>query len=295
MTVRYPIGELTQAEQDDLERKLVWVFGSPRSGTSWLAMQLLSYRTYCMNEPFIGRHIGHIAYEVRDNVTRDLELSGPRHDYFFSKKYAPAWRPLLRKFILGRVHAQYHDFKSKKTVIIKEPNGSIASDVIGKCLTRSKIIVIVRDGRDIIDSQIDAIQKGGWGTKWSSELSPVDRPNFVIRQAKYWNVVMEIMLETYRKHPSSLRVLLKYEDLRTDTFDVTSKLYNFIGIPITDKKLNSIVEKYKFENIPDAKKGSGKVVRAASPGLWEKSFTSEEKETMWKIMGRTLQRLGYSR
>ena len=37
--------ELTAEEESILEKNLVWVFGSARGGTTWLALQLMSYQT----------------------------------------------------------------------------------------------------------------------------------------------------------------------------------------------------------------------------------------------------------
>jgi len=49
-----------------------------------------------------------------------------------------------------------------KNIIIKEPNGSFAADVIAECLPDSKIIVLIRDGRDVLDSRFDMHKPGSW-------------------------------------------------------------------------------------------------------------------------------------
>jgi len=49
---------LSTEEESILEKNLVWVFGSHRSGTSWLAKNLLKHNTFLWNEPMIGLHLG---------------------------------------------------------------------------------------------------------------------------------------------------------------------------------------------------------------------------------------------
>jgi len=50
--------KLSEKEENILEKNLVWIFGTHRSGTTWLATELLSYKTYAWNEPYIGGHLG---------------------------------------------------------------------------------------------------------------------------------------------------------------------------------------------------------------------------------------------
>ena len=82
-----------------LERKLVWVFGTARSGTTWLGTQLLSHNTWSIDESQIGRHLGSI-WQIHDNVIkRDLDNFKNTHDYFFSSTFQDTWMYYLRKLI----------------------------------------------------------------------------------------------------------------------------------------------------------------------------------------------------
>ena len=65
-------------------------------------------------------------------------------------------------------------------------------------------------------------------------------------------------------------------------------------IDISDDKMEKLVEKYSFENIPSEKKGLGKFNRSATPGKWKENFSKKEQALMAEIMGKTLNRLGYS-
>jgi len=67
-----------------------------------------------------------------------------------------------------------------------------------------------------------------------------------------------------------------------------------LKIDLQNNKMERLVEKYSFENIPSEKKGLGKFNRSATPGKWKENFSKKEQTLMDEIMGKTLKRLGYS-
>jgi len=79
------IPELTAEEESIIEKNTVWIFGAGRSGTSWLARDLLSYQTVLSNEPLIGRHLAHTQHS-RINQVRDIDFFKSEPRYFFSEK-----------------------------------------------------------------------------------------------------------------------------------------------------------------------------------------------------------------
>jgi len=106
------------------------------------------------------------------------------HDIFFLKKYKETWLYYLRKLIVNRFHAQFETFSKK--IIIKEPNGSNGADILSQCMPKSKIIVLLRDGRDVIDSLLDARREGSKLQK-KFQVKPIlekQRINFI--EKKIW-------------------------------------------------------------------------------------------------------------
>ena len=47
-------------------------------------------------------------------------------------------------------------------VVIKEPHGSQAADIILAALPRARLLFLLRDGRDVVDSELAAFSKGSW-------------------------------------------------------------------------------------------------------------------------------------
>jgi len=286
---------LPEDDELTLEKNLIWIFAARRSGTTWLTKELLSYNTNWMDEPLIGLHLG--RHEISKNgIKRTLEMQADRKDYFFSKINKDIWQFFLRKLILNRINNQFNDISKK--IIIKEPTGSVASDIISQCLPNSKIIILLRDGRDIIDSKIDAESPGGWEIKEKKglrqEVTSTNRQQRIRMFSSLWNGLIEVLLNAYENHSSELRLLLKYEDLRGNTFEELKKIYQFLEVKIDDKEIRKIVNKFAFENIPKNQKGQGKFKRFAYPGKWKENFNDEEKVLLTKLIGENLKKLGYS-
>jgi len=287
------VDELTKQEEEKFEQNIVWLFGSRRSGTTWLGKELLSFNTEYMHEPDITDHLDLPMSQSGKNFNRRIDERAKISGYFFSRKYKKTWIHYLGKMIIYRIYAQFPTFE--KNIIVKEPSTLLdASDIISASTPNSKIIILFRDGRDVIDSFRDGRSEGGWQAKTSAAiLNQFNKKLFIERRAKLWVKQTENLLKAYENHNSNLRFLLRYEDLLNNTFNKTKELYQFLDISISDIKLKELIEKFKFENIPESERGPGKFYRAAKPGLWKENFNKKEQGLMHEIMGKTLSKAGY--
>ncbi len=285
---------LSDEDELVLEKNLVWIFADRRSGTTWLAKELLSHQTQCMDEPLIGLHLGRIR-QTDNMIVRTLDLGKARNDYFFSESYYDTWVYFLRKLILNRIHNQFQNLSKK--IIVKEPSGSMGADILAKCLPNSKIIILLRDPRDIIDSKLDESAPDGWETKEKAGTRPPimkkNRTLFIKKFANFWLYQIELLMRIYQEHSENLRYLLRYENLRKNTEDELKKVYQFLEIGIDNDALHQIVNKFAFENIPTEKKGKQEFRRFASPGKWKDNFDDEEKKILNEILKEKLNKFGY--
>ena len=285
---------LSIEEELILEKNFVWVFADRRSGTTWLSKELLSKDTKFLDEPLIGVHLGLFPGSTIENK-RTIDIQKERTDYFFSEHHQDSWIYFLRKLILNRIHNQFEDLSSK--IIIKEPSGSVGADIIAKCFPKSRIIVMLRDGRDILDSKIDGLTPQGWeAVEKKGLLEPITEKNrlrYIKKYSKNWVHLVQTLKETFKKHPKELRYQLRYEELLKNTLNELKKLYQFLSIDAKEEDLKEIINRYSFEKIPKNQKGKGKFRRFATPGMWRENFNEEEKRLIEKIMGETLRDLGY--
>lgn len=255
---------------------LVWIFGSPRSGSTWL-MKLLRKLSggIAVDEPMIGNHLTPLV-----NADRQVERPG----YFFSAETADIWRPLLGQLLEARLTAGAEG----RTVIVKEPNGSCGAPLLMEALPGSRMVLLLRDGRDVIDSLIDA-NSGGWLDQWVGGRQP-PRPMFIARQANRWVENTQASLTAYAALPEAQRLLLRYEDLLADTAGELTRVaehFGFTGNPA------AVAERFASEGIAEEHRGAGKFYRAATPGLWREHFEPDEVAAMHKVMGPLLEELGY--
>lgn len=284
---------LTDSQEEILENKLIWILGSARSGTTWLGRDLLRHPNNILwDEPKIIQNIGQVKLSKSDN-NREF-TTNPKS--FFSPMYKNVWSVHLRKLILARLFA--HSQTLEKNVIIKEPIGVHDPDIVLQCLPKSKFIFLVRDGRDIVDSKIDTHFSNSWlrnKERTPRELKSQETKNkTILFYSKTWNTNMIEIKKTFDKHDPQLRTIVKYEDLLKKPFITLKKVYDFIGLSIERDELNKIIEASSFERIPESRKGPGKFYRSASPGNWKKNFSTSEQELMNSIMGKILQKFGYT-
>ncbi len=194
---------------------------------------------------------------------------------------------------MSRIYSEFNDISKK--IIVKEPNGSHGADIISASLPKSKFILIIRDCRDIIDSGLDSMKKGGWRANWQEHnIKDDQRLSFVEKEARTLKSTWEVAFNAYEQHANDLKYIVHYEDLRENTYQEVKKLYKFLEIEIDDDNLKKLVEKSSFENIPEDQKGSCKHARSATPGLWKSNLKQSEIELIHEILGSMLKKFGYT-
>ena len=125
---------------DAAEDHLAWIFGSSRSGSTWLLRMLSSLDAVVpIDDPHLGHHLGvwrpiSLAWGAAEHPPDLTTLDRVKHDkdsYFFSDRYRDAWAPALRRLIVDRFDAQVRDTAeaAEPVVVVKEP-GSHVADVL---------------------------------------------------------------------------------------------------------------------------------------------------------------------
>jgi len=277
------INYLSNAEADSLEQQICWILGSGRSGSTWLGTQLLkTNETLIWDEPYVGASFPMVEQWQKNRGS----------NYFFSPKSQKSWKPLLKKLILNRVFYEFQTIDKK--IIVKEPNSGQGMGIILSSLPNSKFLFLLRDGRDVVDSQIDAHSKGSWNEDGVNWVKNQNREKRIELFSKGWTKSIESVYNSFQKHDSNKKLLVKYEDLLQNTLSELKRIYEFLHIEMSDDRLKKITEKYAFKNIPSEKKGQGKFFRKATQGEYQETFSDKEQDLMISIMGKTLEKLDYN-
>ncbi len=291
------------------ESKITWIFGSPRSGSTWVLLTLGSLQGIVpINEPLIGDYLGDIVCDYRGISIEGLDVSNftferqRRHvaDQFFSEAYRDVWSPLLGKLIKARLLAHVARNPpatplSKTTVLVKEPNGSQAADLILGALPRTRALFLLRDGRDVVDSELAAVAPAGWLSREFQGITPVggdDRMEFVVRSASKWLWRTQVVEEAMRRHPGPT-LTVRYEDLLADPVRQFGALARWLTLDVADAQLERAVDEGAFGRLPAAQRGPGQFFRSAQPGLWRENLSADEQDAVERVLGAKLRQLGY--
>jgi len=205
--------------------------------------------------------------------------------HFIFGRYRESWLRSIRNFVLDEIRTRFPDLEEDDYLFVKEPNGSIGAPLLMEALPESRMILLVRDPRDVVASSMDAHREGSWHFERRNlhETLADDRPDaFVERRAhKYLWYVGNSKL-AYDAH-NGPKVLIRYEDLRSDTFGTMRRAYSSLGILVDEKRLFEAVQKHSWENVPEEEKGEGKFYRKAAPGSWTEDLTPGQVEMVERI------------
>lgn len=257
---------------------MVWIFGSGRSGSTWLRNMMSELEGHTVwEEPLVGRLFG----EFYDKAQRN---NLDRADFIMGDPTRRGWIKSIRNFVLEGVHHAHPFLTLNNYLVIKEPNGSLGAPLLMEALPESRMVLLVRDPRDAVASNLDAARKGGWLYDWADKgvwkkeaLADRDPDTFVKMRADVYARQVGNAWQAYKAH-KGLKALVHYEDLRADALESMRHIYSALEIPVEEKKLVRAVEKYSWKRVPEEEKGEGKFYRKATPGGWREDLTPRQVE-----------------
>jgi hypothetical protein len=269
--------------------KMVWIFGSGRSGSTWLRSmmgEMGGVRVW--EEPMVGRLFGEFyARATKENLRSAAFVMGD--------PIRKGWLESVRNFVLDGARYSNPRLGAEEYLVIKEPNASIGAPLLMEALPECRMILLVRDPRDVVASLLDAAREGGWlyesweGRTGTSRGKVDRRPNsFVRERANVYRRGMESAKRAYDAHRGP-KVLVRYEDLRADTFNEMWRLYSALRVRVDKEELRRAVEKHSWDNIPEGDKGRGKFYRKGMPGGWKEDLTPRQVELVMRATGALLE------
>jgi Sulfotransferase family len=288
------------------EDRLVWIFGSSRSGSTWLLRMLSELdRAVPIDDPHLGHHLGvwrpiplaWAAGERSEKLTTLNEVKRSKPSYFFSDRYRDVWGPALRDLIVARFDAEVGDRipepLGEPLVIVKEPASHIA-DLLLSLFPASRMIFLLRDGRDVVDSWLAAHRPGAWALdEGAFAVAPHGREALVRWQSSVWAYRTGVVQRAFRGHDESRRVMVRYEGLLRDPSRELRRICASFGFAASAERLEEIGRAHAFSSVPSHEKGADKEIRSAEPGGWRRHMTAAEQRAMYEEMGERLVEVGY--
>ena len=286
------------------EDRLVWIFGSSRSGSTWLLRMLGSLDDVVpVDDPHLGHHLGvwrpiSLAWGAAEHPPDLTTLDRVKHDkdsYFFSDRYRDAWHPALRRLIVDRFDAQMAETACvpDPVAVVKEP-GSHVADLLLDLFPGSRFVFLLRDGRDVVDSWLAAYRPGSWALdEGAFPVTDQGRTALVRWQSAVWAFRTEVVRRAYESHPPDRRVLVRYEDLIAEPCRELERICGVLPFDVSPARLAEVAEAHAFAAVPAEDKGDRKEIRSADPGGWRDNLTPAEHDVMHEVMGPMLAELGY--
>lgn len=265
---------------------IVWIFGTARVGSTWLAQMFAMLPYFSMwREPYVGRLFGQLFYEHARPWQTDSE-------HFVLGQPRDKWLPHVRHMVLDGASAATQS-GPEGNVVVKEPNGSIGAPILMDAVPESGMAAIIRDPRDVVASAIDA------DTGWARKNAPGGKEEqarlpLVRRVSNKYVSYVGNSLKAYEAHEGR-KTLVRYETLRTDTLETMRTVVQDLALDCKDSDVLRAVEKTAWENISEEKKGTGKFHRKAEPGGWREDLGEREVAEIEKITGKMMDELEYER
>ena len=299
----------------------IWLFSTARSGSTWLSHDLLCWddNTRPMDEPGIGKMFApldwaaerfdrlpeknfHFESGLAYETGRRLRASGSdlppfERVFIYAKQENQIWNPqnwrmfldIVRETTVRHVINEWGVIGYRKTVF-KMPNDSHGADIIMEAFPQSFMIVLIRDGRDVMRSRFSPFASRTLAETTDAAL----RLNAVAFYSHFWNFQMDIMLSAFEAHAPERRLLVHYEKLRAAPLDTAREIFDRTGIPISDADLAALIEQTTLENFPESERGPDKPRQTGLIGKYASTFTMQEIRLMDEIMGSNLRRFGYA-
>jgi Sulfotransferase family len=308
-----------------LESRVIWIWGSPRSGSSWL-LKLLSHPAKVdMHaplgfEPTAGgspldvlpidelSFASHLApWDGQPVAVFDewlpgtvLNFSEARPTYLFSSSYRDVWQPRMRDLLLARLDAVAERAASvgvavaDPTIVIKETPTSHGADRVMDLVPGSRAIVLIRDPRDVVDSLLSAFRPGGFmAEQFGVSYSGASRIDGVRWASRQWAMSIDVAMHALDAHDPDLGMTVRYEDLIADTASELAAILSWAGLERSASQIAQAVEDSAFGSLPDDEVGELKRDRKALPGSWRENLSEPELEAILETVGDRLERFGY--
>ena len=272
---------------------VVWIFCTARSGSTWLRSMLDEIVDgEVWEEPKVGRLFGEF-------YSRAKQTQLGRVNYVLGEPTREAWTKALRNFVLQTAWASHPSVTPERYLVVKEPGGAIGAPLLMDALPESRMVLLVRDPRDFVASVLDAVEKDGWMQEGMEEWARKDLSSersvqrYVTALSRQYTRQMSNGKKAFDSHKGR-KILLKYDDLRTDTLGAMHHLCAALAIPVDEENLAQAVEKHSWEAVPDREKGEGKFYRKATSGGWREDLTPEQARIVEDITAPLIEEFSFS-
>ena len=253
-----------------------FVFGQPKSGTTWLQMLLNAHpEVSCRPEDQMGFFLNNIPslLEAYNNIITQIDERTAKQgiDKFEESDAVSLFRYLVL-MTLGKSELDVSGIKDNAILDRFE--------LYHNLFPESKFIHIVRDPRDVVVSS------------WHHNMRVEGEAAFISRahSLEEWSgTIAKLWAQGIMAVSGEERILsVKFEDLKADTTKVARRLFAFLGVNCSHA--GKCVEATRFDKL--AKSGN-EFFRKGQTGSWKEELDDEMLELINKEAGSLMKEWGY--
>jgi hypothetical protein len=265
------------------EDRIAWIIGCGRTGSTWLADMLGDLpKIRRWHEPYFGRFFRHVHERPEDLRRRSS---------FFWTRHQEIWLEGLRELFFKMVRERYPQF-GRHSLAIKEVNTPELYGWLSRLFPVGRMIFLVRDPLDILDSYLDLQKPGSWNTQFGEATASAPETR-LRRTAEHIRDSMILAIEAYEAFPVTQRLRISYEELLDDPAPHLAACGDLISVKIDPRAAARVVEKHRFANYQ--KTGELEFRRRGRAGVWRDSdnFSDDVLQLALELLGPLRARLGY--
>lgn len=277
----------TETPSDDSHHhaeKLVWMIGCGRTGSTWLSEMLAELpRMRRWHEPYFGRFLKHV---------QDRPGEQDRQSSFFARRHQQVWMDGLRDLFFRMVADRYPQF-GRHALFVKEVNTPELYPWIQSLFPGARLIHLVRDPFDTLDSYLALQKPGSWNPQFGNRDDPLSDAN-VRRTADHIRSTMTLAQDVFERFPADSRLEVRYEQLLSNAAPLLLQCGQLVGVEVSEADAAAAVARHDFKNYD--KTGDLEFRRRGVAGGWQDSpnFTRSVRRIADSVLGKLRARLGYS-
>src|SRR5215217_5345464 len=113
---------------------LVWIFGTGRSGSTWLASMMGDIAGGRLwNEPLVGKLFGDFHSDARPKSLRSK-------NFVMADAHRQAWLEGIRLFVSRVADSRFPGTEEGEWIVVKEPNGSVGAPYLAAAFPQSALV-----------------------------------------------------------------------------------------------------------------------------------------------------------
>lgn len=279
-----------------LEKQFFFVVGCQKSGTTWLEKILDNHpEMICRGEAVFGNVLSPALNQALGAFNEQIKYRNAQLGDHNALMFNQVQLDYLYLTAIGALVSPWiKDKPSVRLIGEKTPEHAMTLPVLNKYFPNSKVVQIIRDGRDVAVS--------GWfhnlrfsGDKFKQRFP--DMPSYIKYLIEHhWIPYINAARAFGRQFPERY-FELKYEDLHADAPEVTTRLFTFLGVDATETSVQQCLDAASFKNLAKGRDGGqedrGSFFRKGVTGDWKNHFDAQSEAVFMQYGGTMLRELGY--